>query len=297
MKKLKIYSYTVLLMVSVCIVSPIIFKQIWESSKPTLDNTVIETDAPANESSIITNTEPTTTQSEVLNNNNIAETTAAVTSTDVSDVPIVTTTTEPVSVFKKGDPTYFDDALFIGDSRTVGLSEYGTLKNADYFSNTGMSVYNLNKASDSIDGVGKISLEKLLSSKKYGKIYLMLGINELGYNFNSTVKKYGEWIEYFHEKQPDALIFIEANLHVTKERSDTDTLINNSNIDKFNSEIEKLADNKSVFYIDINEYFDDDKGNLPSEYTSDTTHVFAKYYSEWCDWLCTKTVNNTSNET
>ena len=40
---------------------------------------------------------------------------------------------------------YFNDALFIGDSRTVGIATYGTLKNADYFARVGMTVYNINK--------------------------------------------------------------------------------------------------------------------------------------------------------
>ncbi len=35
------------------------------------------------------------------------------------------------------------DVLFIGDSRTVGLSEYGDLGNADVFADSGMSVFNL----------------------------------------------------------------------------------------------------------------------------------------------------------
>lgn len=37
----------------------------------------------------------------------------------------------------------FTGVLFIGDSRTVGLSEYGDLGNAEIFANSGMSVFNL----------------------------------------------------------------------------------------------------------------------------------------------------------
>ena len=35
----------------------------------------------------------------------------------------------------------FDDVLFIGDSRTDGLSEYGHLGNADVFADSGLSAY------------------------------------------------------------------------------------------------------------------------------------------------------------
>lgn len=37
----------------------------------------------------------------------------------------------------------FTGVLFIGDSRTVGLSEYGDLGKAEIFANSGMSVFNL----------------------------------------------------------------------------------------------------------------------------------------------------------
>ena len=45
-----------------------------------------------------------------------------------------TSTPEPTPLqFTTVDASYFDDALFIGDSRTVGIAEYGSLKNATYF--------------------------------------------------------------------------------------------------------------------------------------------------------------------
>jgi len=57
------------------------------------------------------------------------------------------------------DNSYFSDALFIGDSRTVGIGAFGNIKNATFFANTGMSIYNLPKTRVSIDGVGKVSLK------------------------------------------------------------------------------------------------------------------------------------------
>ena len=180
---------------------------------------------------------------------------------------------------------YFDDALFIGDSRTVGISEYGDLNNATFFANTGMSVYNVFDKKVSVPKVGKVKLDQLLTSKKYGKVYIMLGINELGYNSNNTLKKYKELVKFVQNKQNNAIIYIEANLHVTVEKSNKDKVINNVNINKFNNEISKLADNEKIFYIDINEKFDDKDGNLSSNYTQDNVHIYAKYYKEWSDWL------------
>lgn len=180
---------------------------------------------------------------------------------------------------------YFDDALFIGDSRTVGISEYGDLNNATFFANTGMSVYNVFEKNVSVPQVGKLKLEQLLTYKKFGKIYIMLGINELGYNQEKTLKKYKDLLKFIQEKQSNAIIYIEANLHVTAERSNKDKTINNININKINNEISQLADNEKIFFIDVNEKFDDENGNLSSNYTQDNVHIYAKYYKEWSDWL------------
>ena len=185
---------------------------------------------------------------------------------------------------------YFDDALFIGDSRTVGISEYGDLNNAIFFANTGMSVYNVFEKNVSVPQVGKLKLEQLLTYKKFGKIYIMLGINELGYNQEKTLKKYKDLLKFIQEKQSNAIIYIEANLHVTAERSNKDKTINNININKINNEISQLADNEKIFFIDVNEKFDDENGNLSSNYTQDNVHIYAKYYKEWSDWLSQNTV-------
>ena len=185
---------------------------------------------------------------------------------------------------------YFDDALFIGDSRTVGISEYGDLNNAIFFANTGMSVYNVFEKNVSVPQVGKLKLEQLLTYKKFGKIYIMLGINELGYNQEKTLKKYKDLLKFIQEKQSNAIIYIEANLHVTAERSNKDKTINNININKINNEISQLADNEKIFFIDVNEKFDDENGNLSSNYTQDNVHIYAKYYKEWSDWLSQNSV-------
>ncbi len=183
---------------------------------------------------------------------------------------------------------YFGDALFIGDSRTVGIMEYGNLNNATFFANNGLSVYNVREKVVSSPKIGKLTLDELLTNKKFDKIYIMLGINELGYDHNQSIKKYSDLVQYIIKKQPNAIIYIEANLHVTEKKSSSDKIFNNKNIDLFNNSIKKLADNKKIFYIDINEKFNDGKGNLAAEYTSDQVHIYAKYYKEWSDWIIKK---------
>lgn len=190
-----------------------------------------------------------------------------------------------VSSLSENEKVKMDDALFIGDSRTLGLCEYAGIKGADFFSNVGMSVYNIHKNTVSVPTIGKVTLTELLTHKKYGKIYIMLGINELGYNFNNTIDEYRKLVTFIKDKQPNAVIFMEANLHVTKSRSDSDEVVNNKAINQFNTALSKFADNNTLFYLDVNPLFDDLEGNLSSDKSEDTTHLYAKYYAKWGQWI------------
>lgn len=205
--------------------------------------------------------------------------------TEVSEVETAEDTELEVSPFYEADRSYFEDALFIGDSRTVGLYEYGDLGNAIVLADSGMSVYKIFKQSFSLDSGERLTLEELLAQKTFGKIYIMLGINELGYNFEQTVRVYKEMVDTIEASQPNALIFLQANLHITEKKSGTSSIYNNANINRFNSEVEKMTDSKKRFYLNANELFDDEKGNLSTEYTVDESHVLGKYYADWVDWI------------
>lgn len=191
---------------------------------------------------------------------------------------------EPSAPVKPEDP--FTNALFIGDSRTVGIAEYSGITEADFFAFTGMSVYTAFKKESAVGSWQKGTLlADALQARQYDRVYLMLGVNELGYNFQKTVERYGEMVQQIRELQPDAYLILEASLHVTKKRSDTDATFNNSNIDRMNQAQAAYADGEHIFFIDVNPVFDDETGALNQDYTFDNTHPYGKYYSKWADWL------------
>lgn len=284
--------YTVILILTCFAASPYIFMKIWSSSEsiekesvskpPSVAAIALTTTAPPETTEPVTTepAEPVTTAAaegtEPLQTY-VSETTSAVVTT-------VVTTTEPPAQFVQGDTAYFDDALFIGDSRTVGISEYGTLQNADYFCSTGLAP---SKVLD--EKISGKTLGEKLSSKEYGKIYLMIGINEVGNPYDNTAADIERAVAAIREAQPEALIFLEANLHVAK--SAQSNAITNERIDELNKRIAELADGDTIFYIDVNPLFDDDKGNLREDCSSDGVHVLAKYYQTWCEWLCAMEVN------
>lgn len=218
------------------------------------------------------------------------EQTAAVTPTPETTAE-PTPTPEPTPLqFTTVDASYFDDALFIGDSRTVGIAEYGNLKNATYFADVGLNVYVAQTKAVAVKNVGTVTLPQLLSQKTFGKVYIMLGINELGNDLDDITAKFSALIDTVRAAQPNAIVYVEANLHVGPSRSSTDATFNNPRINRLNEKLAALADGKDIFYIDINEVFDDENGNLRADASGDSTHVYAKYDLDWCDWLCTKAI-------
>ena len=256
----------------ILIVTVIMFMLFWKTSSAVSD----------------TKTESSsTTQSDIITTPK--DTSEGVSSAKTEDNSETKTSKTDSITSKPNSNTSMADALFIGDSRTVGLMEYSGMDGADYFCTVGMSVYNIHKKPVSVPNVGKVTLTELLNGKKYGKIYVMLGVNEVGYKFSSTAEKYSELVEFIKDKQPNAVVFIQANLHVSKSRSDSDKVVNNIAINGLNTELSKLADGKSIFYLDANILFDDEAGGLSADKSEDGTHLYAKYYREWGEWIIRQT--------
>lgn len=178
---------------------------------------------------------------------------------------------------------YFDDALFIGDSRTVGLRDYTDLaEHADFYCETSLTIYKV--LEESFKGKGTIL--EALSKKNYGKIYLMVGVNELGRGTTEDfMAKYTEVVDTLHELCPDAKIMIQGIMHVSEKKSSSDAIFNNSNINARNNAIATLADNVHFFYIDMNEAVCDENGNLNAEYTHDQIHLLGMYNDLWKQFL------------
>ncbi len=185
---------------------------------------------------------------------------------------------------------YFEEALFIGDSRTVGLDEYGGIEGATFFASVGFSAFDIEKERVKIEGMGKVTLLELLEQREYRSIYLMTGVNELGYRMEVSINKFTELVQTIRELQPDAVLFIGANLHVSKSLSESSSIYTNSKIDEFNTAISQLADEETIFYLDVNELFDDENGNLDVQYTSDQSHLLGRHYRTWAGWIAERAI-------
>lgn len=196
------------------------------------------------------------------------------------------TVKEPeVYEFTTATEDYFADACFIGDSRTVGISQYAGIENATFLCKTSLSIYDYNKPKITYNDEKK-SVHDILEETQFGKIYLMVGINECGTGTpESFFERYKEVVTDIRKLQPEALIFIQGNLLVTQEKSDESDTITNENIAARNKLIATLANQKDIFYIDINESSLCKDNALVSDYTWDQVHIKAQYYPIWKEFL------------
>ena len=192
-------------------------------------------------------------------------------------------------VYHTVDDSYFDDAVFIGDSRTVGMYEYGGLEETStFYASTGLTIYKMfDSAIVSVPGQKKkITVEEALSEKQFARIYLMIGINEMGTGtVESFMKAYSEAVQHLRELQPDAVIYLQAIMKVTTERSEQGDYINNEGIEARNAEIAKLADDQKIFFLDVNPEICDETGGMVASYTYDGVHLKAQYIPIWLDYL------------
>lgn len=188
--------------------------------------------------------------------------------------------------------TYFDDVVFLGDSRTDGLRLYSGIKNGIFLCSTGATVESVfNKSVETV--VGEMPLLDALALLDCGKIYIMLGINELGWNGTETFRTQStELIRRIQTDHPDAEIVIQSILPVSAKKDDEGRYVNNGRIDEYNQVWMDLAEELDVAYLNVAEGVAGEDGLLPSDLCYDGVHLNKAGCRLWLDYLRTHAVGD-----
>ena len=197
----------------------------------------------------------------------------------------------PVPASGPAPDGWFDDAAFLGDSLTDGLMLYSGIPGGDNLSYKSLTVESVRTKAVIQTPSGKVTPVDALGRKTYGKVYLLLGVNELGwYNDDRFYKAYSELIDQVRQAQPDAQIYLQTLLPVTAEKSAA-SYINNPKILVYNGLIAQLAQEKEVYLLDTHAAFVDDSGALPAADSADGVHLKKAGYQSWLEYLTTHTVS------
>lgn len=186
------------------------------------------------------------------------------------------------------EPVTFDSSVaFIGDSRTQGLIMYNGLKNVQDYSYIGLMVDTaITKKFVQTSNGEKITLLQDMKNKDVKTVYIMLGVNELGWSYPEVFKvKYKELIEEIRKVKPNCKIYIQSIIPMTKSKSDSDKIFNNENVAKFNKLIQEVANEENVTYLDVKSALINSQGYLPEDASTDGIHLDPNYCKKWLNYL------------
>ena len=191
-----------------------------------------------------------------------------------------------VSEAPPAEPGDYSDAAFIGDSRTEALKTYGLLKNATYYTYKGLKVDTVFTEPYIDEGGTKMTVMDAIVRHQYKRVYIMLGVNELGWvSTDIFIDDYGKIIDELKKSQPDATIYVQSILPVSAKKSEQDSIYNNPRINEFNALIEQMAKDKGATYLRVNEAVMDESGSLPADASTDGVHPNIDYCRKWTAYL------------
>ena len=190
---------------------------------------------------------------------------------------------------------YFDDALFIGNSLIVGLQRTVPL-NARYFASVGLNISQVfTKEFIALTDGTNTTVSHALELVEFNKVYLMFGVNELGWGSITTfIDYYAKLIDRIREVNPNALVYVQSILPINEEKwaksPDYQSCINNVSVATFNGKIIEMCLEKNAYFVNVAEVLTDETGNLYTEATSDGIHIGGVYSTRWVEYLKTHTV-------
>lgn len=146
-----------------------------------------------------------------------------------------------------------------------------------------------------LDG-GKYTVEQALEKgPQYAKIYISLGINELGYfNDEAFHQTFGDFLKQVKASQPGAVVYLENLVPVNAEKCAANKqpyYVNNDRVAAYNAIFPQLAEEYQVVLLDVADALTDENGILPADSTVDGVHFTKAWYQKWLAYLMEHTVD------
>lgn len=202
-------------------------------------------------------------------------------------------TPSAVPEFGKVDLSWFDDAAFLGDSLTVGYTEYSIdVGDALVCAYEGASPNDIvNRTTMTSDVRGEEIPLDVLAQAQPQKLYVLLGANSLAYsttNDEGFLNYYGRMLDDLIAALPDTTIYVQSVLPVQAEAQADMPGLSPDRVSTINASLSAMAAEKGCLYLALNEALVDENGYLRSDYAQpDGLHLSGTGYSAWVDYLCT----------
>ena len=200
----------------------------------------------------------------------------------------VNTTVDGIKIGSDGkaltvDKSFFDDAVFIGDSISVSLMYYqrqnGVLGKAQVYAASSLSAANAlwEVSSRSVHpsyGGKKTLVEDCVKYSGSKKLFIMLGMNDIGiYSHDKSIQNYKELIRRIKAKSPNIEVYIQSMTPMTSISTRADARLNNTAIKQYNKKLKAMAQEMGWHYIDMYKGLSDASGCLPTSYCGDPVYM------------------------
>lgn len=190
------------------------------------------------------------------------------------------------------DLSYFADAAFLGDSLTVGFSDYNiNLGGALICGYTGVgpdAIVNRSAVKSSVRGE-EIALD-VLAAAQPKKVYILLGTNTLTTlgAADRFLAYYGQMLDLLHQTLGnDCVLYVQSIPPVRPAAAEEKPGLASDVVRSVNEQLAKLAADKGCVYLDLWEAFADGEGNLKEVLAApDGVHFSAgNGYGAWVTYL------------
>ena len=190
------------------------------------------------------------------------------------------------------DLSYFSDAAFLGDSLTVGFSDYNiNLGGALICGYTGVgpdAIVNHSAVKSSVRGQ-EVALD-VLAAAQPKKVYILLGTNTLTTvgAADRFLAYYGQMLDLLHQTLgDDCILYVQSIPPVRPEAAAEKPGLASDIIRSVNEQLAQMAAQKGCVYLDLWEAMADGEGNLKEVLAApDGVHFSAgNGYGAWVTYL------------
>lgn len=211
---------------------------------------------------------------------------------------------------RKKDKDFFNDAVFVGDSVTLGLKNYTTsrrnkgeacLGTAQFLCcgsmgyTNALSPVSANSLHPTYKGK-KVSVEDGIALCAAKKVFIMLGMNDFcAYSKSTCQKSVATLIDRIQSKNPGIEIYIQSVTPIVDGMEHG--TFNNTNMAKFNDFLRTFCEERRFVYVDISAcVMQDDTGHLKKDYCGDPAamgiHMNSAGSRAWVDYLTAEFCGN-----
>lgn len=189
--------------------------------------------------------------------------------------------------FTTVDTDYFDDAVFIGNSRMQGFILYCGVPELTSYTSVGMTVKSyFTKEDFTVNGVAMTAAQALENTPDFRKVYIKLGINELGWvSTEQFITAYDEIIEHIYSCNPNAIIYVISVLPFAESAIEKDPVLNMDKVREYNEAIQDMCASYGACYLDVSSVFMGEDGYMPYDYSFDGVHINVASIQLWLNYL------------